>query len=208
MDFLDEDTKVNRQTYAIISYTLPKKADLKGKTLEGGSFPMLKIRGSYGSVEECEQRIKRLQRDDKYFNMYIIEVGKWGALLDEDQLKQQNIDAKYQEETMNQIIQGYKENKDKNDIEFEKRKEWMKQKATEDGTKEGQAILAGQKEHYLSVKQRLETSTQHLSDLHEQLAEIQKIYDDSRAKIQEYTPEEIEQAEMELNKLQIREVEE
>ena len=60
VDFLDEDSKVYKQTYAVFSYTLPC-TDPKGKRTEGGGFPMFKIRGSYETVEECERRIKKLQ---------------------------------------------------------------------------------------------------------------------------------------------------
>lgn len=201
-DFLDEDSQVYKQKYAVFSYTVPG-ADPKGKRREGGNFPMFKIRGSYETIEECEKRIKDLQKADKYFHMFIVEVGKWGCLMSEEELRNQDVDAKYQNEAMNELVKGYKENKDKNDIEFEKRKEWMKQKAIQDGTPEGQAILAGQKEHYISVKNRLDQSTEHIAQLYQQLKEVQEIYDSAREKIQSYTPEEIEGAEKELGKLKI-----
>ena len=201
-DFLDEDSQVYKQKYAVFSYTIPKP-DLKGKRTEGGNFPMFKIRGSYATQEECETRIKALQKVDKYFHMFIVEVGKWGCLMSEEEIKNQDVDASYQNEAMNELVKGYKENKDKNDVEFEKRKDWMKQKAIQDGSKEGQAVLAGKKEHYISVKDRLDQSLENLVQLDQQVRELTDIHNKAREKIQTYTPEEIESAEKELGKLKI-----
>lgn len=198
VDFLDEDSKVYKQTYAVFSYTLPG-VDPKGKRSEGGGFPMFKIRGSYDTVEECEQRIKKLQGEDAYFHMFVVEVGKWGCLKSDEELKDQNLDSKYQEEQMNTLIKGYKENKDKGDLEFEKRKEWMKQKALHDGTAEGQEELAGKKEHYISVKDRLDQTTEIVDRLTQQLSEAKQIYAKTTEKLSTYTDEEIEKATKELS---------
>ena len=198
VDFLDEDSKVYKQTYAVFSYTLPG-ADPKGKRTEGGSFPMFKIRGSYDTVEECERRIKKLQGEDAYFHMFIVEVGKWGCLKSEEELKDQDLDSKYQEEQMNTLVQGYKENKDKGDLEFQKRKEWMKQKALHDGTSEGQKELADKKEHYISVKDRKDQSAEHVVQLTQQLVEARQVYANATEKLTSYTDEEVKNATKELS---------
>lgn len=204
IDYLDEDSPVNRQKYAVLSYTVSQPDTKgKGKDKQGGNFSMFKIRGSYDTIEECEARIKKLQSVDKYFHMFVVEVGKWGCLMSEEELKKQELDFVYQNKAMNELVKGYKDNKDKNDVEFEKRKEWMKQKAIRDGTPEGQEELANKKEHYLSVKDRYEQSAEHLSQLHQQIKEVTEVYEKSKDKIQTYTVEEIEEAEKELGKLKI-----
>jgi hypothetical protein len=186
---LDEDTTIGNQQYSILSYLLPE--------VGSGANPMIKIRGSYSTIEECENRIKNLQRNDSYFHMFVVETGKWGSLLPDTKLD--SIDAKYQDDSMGELIKGYKDNKDKKDLEFTNRKDFMKQKAVEDGTKEGQAILSGNKEHYASVKNRLETSTEHLINLNAQIKEIQKIYDDATKIMDDFTEEEIENAILEID---------
>ncbi len=85
-DYLDEDQIINSQKYAILSYVLPSD-DEKGKSNMSKATPMFKIRGSYSSIEDCESRIKKLQVYDSTFNMFVVEVGKWGALLTEEQIK-------------------------------------------------------------------------------------------------------------------------
>lgn len=117
-DLLTEDTPVFAQNYFVLSYLLPSS---KNKN----SNPMFKMRGAYKTVEEAQERIKTLQMSDKYFNLYICEVGKWGLLLPDESPLLENMSVEYMNSEMNNMMREYKNNMDKKDIEFEERKEKM-----------------------------------------------------------------------------------
>jgi hypothetical protein len=129
-DFLEEDPEIGSQKYFVLSYVLPT---------DQTSNPIIKVRGAYATTQECEKRIKRLQVIDHTFNMFIAQVGVWGRLLRPEQLTDlKEIDVDYNHSTMNGIAKGYAENLETAKEDFNKRKEIMKRRAIEEGTKEFQ----------------------------------------------------------------------
>lgn len=190
-DYLDEDPPMASQKYAILSYVL---TDTK---------PMIKFRGSFASVDDCKAKIKRLQSIDTYFHMFVIEVGKWGALLSEEDLKKQDVDVEYSNQELNSMMKQYKEQKDKAQDAYESRRREMIEKARKDGTKEGQEELSKKEEHPMSVKQRMEGAKQLLDQLEKDLEEYKKIYKEAKDKYSSYTEEQIAKAEEEIKKLKI-----
>lgn len=204
-DFLDEDNEIRNQKYCVLSYTLPKPGDSdpKGKKRVGFDTPMVKIRGSYTTVEECESRIEKLKQSDKYFHMYIASVGTWGPLLTEDQHKESGTNAVFMNQEMNEFMKGYKQSQDKQTDIFEERKKELAEKARFEGTKEGQAILASKKENPVSVKDRITKTEDMIRDLTKQLKEAQELHDNAVELYATYTQEEIDQAISEINSLKI-----
>lgn len=197
-DYLDEDDVISNQKYAVLSYVLPstnQSVKAKGKKLEGFETPMIKFRGAFSSIEECNRRIKKLQNTDTYFHMFVIEVGKWGGLLTPEEIdKNDNVQTVYKNEQMNEFMKGYREQKDKADEHYHERKRLMREKAEADGSKEGQALLAGEKENPLSIKKRLEDSKQFLEELKKQIEEVNDVHNKATEALKNYTEEEIEQA--------------
>lgn len=194
-DYLTEDPPVNNQNYFVLSYLLPDaNNELK--------FPTIKMRGAYRTEEDCSKRIKQLKGMDKYFNMYVCEVGKFGSLLPNEELsKMDDIDIQYRESMLNTMVQEYKHNKDLADRTFQKRKEQMTEKARYEGSKKGQEELGSKKENPVSVKTRVETTRKHIKDLELEMHEASEILRISEEKYKnEYTKEEIEQAEQEYKK--------
>ena len=101
-DYLDEDPVISNQKFFILSYILPEsdKNEL--------SHPVVKMRGSYSTIEDCEKRIEKLKNVDKYNNMFICEVGKYGALLPASEFENnEDIDVKYREAMLNTLVQEY-----------------------------------------------------------------------------------------------------
>lgn len=184
-DYLSEDPPINNQNFFILSYLLPgENNELK--------FPTIKVRGSYKTQEECQRRIEKIKVVDPYFNMYICEVGKFGALIPEDEIsKMDDIDIHYRETLLNEMVRDYQENKDKSDIEFERRKNFLKERAVYEGSKEGQELLAKKKESPLAVKTRIETMTQHLDELVKRIDEVREIIKLSEEQYASYTEEEL-----------------
>ena len=150
-DVLDEDKVIDNQRYAVLSYLLPDpdKNEL--------NIPMIKIRGSYKTVEECQKRITYLQRTEKYFHLYIVEVGKWGGLYDQKYIEENlNVDTVYQESQLNDLMKGYKENMDKVSIEFEERKQFYKERAELEKTEEGREYLKSLNENPVAIQSKIE----------------------------------------------------
>lgn len=195
-DFLDEDPVISNQKFFVMSYILPEES--KNEL----SNPIIKVRGSYSTIEDCEKRIEKLKNLDKYNNMFICEVGKYGALLPESEFQNNDeIDVKYREAMLNTLVKEYKENKDKTDQEFEKRKEFLKKRAEYEGTIKGQEELKNKKENPVSIKARIVNMTEHFEDLEKRLKEIKEIIDISKEQLDKnYTKEEIEEAEKEHEK--------
>lgn len=187
-DYLTEDPPVNNQNYFIMTYILPSNNnELK--------HPVIKIRGSYKTQEECSKRINHLKNIDNYFNMYVCEVGKFGTLLPQEEFdKMEDIDIQYRESMLNQMVKEYKDNKDLADEDFQKRKQMLVEKARKEGTKEGQIELANKKENPVSVKTRIDSVKKQIEELSKQVAEAKQILELSEKQYSEnYTKEEIEE---------------
>lgn len=70
IDCLTEDKPIDRQKYVLISFVSPE--GLMNCTVRG-----VKVRGVYASLDEAQVASDKLKKKDKYFNIYIGEVGKW-----------------------------------------------------------------------------------------------------------------------------------
>lgn len=79
----------------------------------------VKVRGVYSTPKEAEARGKKLQQKDKYFNIFIGEVGKW---LPWDPEPHQVQEQEYAEEQLNTMMKKYKENEDGKEKFFEERR--------------------------------------------------------------------------------------
>lgn len=79
----------------------------------------VKVRGVYSTSKEAEARGKKLQQKDKYFNIFIGEVGKW---LPWDPEPHQVQDQEYAEDQLNTLMKKYKENEDGKERFFEERR--------------------------------------------------------------------------------------
>lgn len=79
----------------------------------------LKVRGVWPSAKEAELRAKKLQQKDKYFNIFIGEIGKW---LPWDPAPHQVGEQEYAESELNNLMKSYKENEDARDKFFEEQK--------------------------------------------------------------------------------------
>lgn len=72
IDNLDEDPVIKRQQFACISFVSPEG-------VMNTSIRAVKIRGVYESHEEAIKRCEELKNIDKYFDVFVGEVGKWLA---------------------------------------------------------------------------------------------------------------------------------
>ena len=100
MSLEQEKTTVPGQLYACLSVVgpeAPQKNDKFG----------IKIRGAFASRDEAASHAKRLQKEDSTFDIYVVDMYKW-LLIPPDPLKIE--DVHYQNEKLEEIMSGYKEN--------------------------------------------------------------------------------------------------
>jgi len=99
-DILEEDViTVPSQKYALVSFVSPQssqKHDICG----------MKIRGVFETREEGEFHVKRIQKLDSTFDIYLVDMYKW-LLIPPDNSQIEN--NEYQEEMLSKIVKGHQE---------------------------------------------------------------------------------------------------
>jgi hypothetical protein len=187
-DFLDEDPIITNQQYTILSYIIPSE-------MNELRFPLIKIRGSYKSIEECNKKIEKLKNTEKFFHLHVVETGKWGSLYSKEELEilsnEGDIETVYRESRLNELMKGLKESSEKKDLEFETRKMRLKTRADFENTPEGQEHLKNVKESPIAVKARMEFVDAELEKVKDQMRKLIDIKKTDNATIKEYTPEEL-----------------
>mgnify|MGYP001179966947 CR=1 FL=1 len=92
----------------------------------------LKVRGCYETLREAQVRAKVLQKTDPNFHVFVGQVGYW---LPWDPEADHIEDQEYQEEQLNELVKGYKEQAQKRDEFYEERRKELSNAAKEDGKK-------------------------------------------------------------------------
>lgn len=109
------------QMFALISMVGP---DMPQKNEKLG----LKIRGCFMTRDEAGSHAKRLQKEDPMVDIYVVDMYKWLLVPpDRDQIN----DVHYQNEKLEEIMQGYMKNQREAAAHFEKRKKDMMAKPIE-----------------------------------------------------------------------------
>lgn len=118
---LEQDyTVVPGQLYACLSIVgpeCPQKNDKFG----------IKIRGAFNSNEEAARHAKRLQKEDATFDIYVVDMYKW-LLIPPDMNAID--DVHYNNEKLEELMSGYKENQALAAKMFEERKRDMMSAST------------------------------------------------------------------------------
>lgn len=99
----------------------------------------IKVRGTYDTLQEAQNRVKQIQRFDDRFNVYIAAVGCWCPWSpNPDDIK----DNVYAETQLNTLMKGYHENADQRDEMHAVRKKLFMDSAVE-GEGAGSSSSAG-----------------------------------------------------------------
>ena len=118
---LEQDyTTVPGQLYACLSVVgpeAPQKNDKFG----------IKIRGAFASRDEAASHAKRLQKEDPTFDIYVVDMYKW-LLIPPDATKIE--DVHYQNQKLEEIMTGYRENQSEAARLFQERKRSMMETKT------------------------------------------------------------------------------
>lgn len=99
IDNLDEDPPIPGQKFACVSFISPE--GLKNCSTRG-----LKIRGVYGSLDEARTACASLSKRDKYFDIFVCEIGKWCPW---DPKPQQVEETIHKNKTQNKLMKGLQE---------------------------------------------------------------------------------------------------
>jgi len=114
---LGDDPPVRGQNYLVLSYYFSGDRDRNGDKL-----PLIKIRGSYNTVEECHKRIKQFDNiavDPVGCPFLITEVGRWIGLYSIDELKKNgDLDIEYRNEFQQKIMNQVKQSEDRAEQHF------------------------------------------------------------------------------------------
>ena len=114
VDHLEQDVySVPGQTYALVSFVSPTSNQ---KNAQCG----MKIRGVFGTREEAETYVKRLQKTDPLFDVFLCEMYKWICVPPN---VEEIEDVRYQEDYLQDLVSGYKKNQEEAKMKFGERKD-------------------------------------------------------------------------------------
>lgn len=120
IDYLNEDAPISGQTWVCLSFLSPE--GISNCKVRG-----LKVRGVYSTRKEADKRVKELQITDPDFDIFVGEVGKW---LPWNPDPNDTEDQVYQEEKLNDLMKGYKENLvNAKKVQEERKREMLKKGA-------------------------------------------------------------------------------
>ena len=103
----------------------------------------LKVRGVYESMKEAQRRAKVLQTRDPTFHVFVGQVGYW---LPWDPNPDNIENQEYSEQTLNEIVKKYKENKHAKDEIWEAETRKRIEKAKSEGSSKQSNVLGGGEE--------------------------------------------------------------
>lgn len=104
----------------IYKYSEELERDFDEKNEYKTSMRGVKVRGVYNTKEEAENRAKSLSRTDSTFNVFVGQVGYW---LPWDPCAD-NVDKEvFQDEQLNQLMEGYEKNNINREIFYEELKQ-------------------------------------------------------------------------------------
>jgi hypothetical protein len=113
IEHLEEDfITVPNQRYVLVSFVGPES---RQKSEQCG----MKVRGAFATEEEAAAHVKRLQKEDNSFDIFMLEMYKWTCIPPSIEKIE---DVRYQEEYLEKLISGYKKSQEGARQHFQERK--------------------------------------------------------------------------------------
>ena len=113
-DYLDEDKPfrhtIKKQNFCIISMLTPnsfpetRRDEFKDQKILG-----VKVRGVFETYEDAKIQAEKLQKQDKYHNIFVGEVGKWLPFNVDIGSMETEEEPVYREQALNQYMKAYKD---------------------------------------------------------------------------------------------------
>jgi hypothetical protein len=109
--------------------TLEEAFDKKHNTNKEPTVTGFKVRGVYPNQLVTKNKAEELQRYEPAINVFCIPVGKWIPYCP---LNDQEVEAEYQMDQLNELIKGKDDEMAKRDVDYEQRKFRLKKKNEEE----------------------------------------------------------------------------
>lgn len=196
MDYLSEDDEIGTQRYGCISFATitddmkdeyyQQISDQLRKPLEDvkdivtawcsreNPKRAVKVRGTFKTLDQTYRRAEEIRNLDANFHIFTCEVGKWLPFDPDAGLLE---DENYMEGQLNELLKGYKQNKLKNKQHYDQRKRDMMERAIQEGTSEGQQLLAQADKPIEAVKFEAEQAEETIVQLHERIKKLEHTKD-------------------------------
>jgi DNA repair exonuclease SbcCD ATPase subunit len=193
VDYLSEDDEINSQRYGCISFatiTDEMKEEFQQQIADQLRKPIedvraivsewcsrenpkraVKVRGTFKTLEQSYSRAEEIRNYDANFHIFTCEVGKWLPFDPNPALLE---DENYMEQNLNELLQGYKLNKQKTKMHYDQRKRDMVERAILEGTPEGQQLLAQSQKPIEAIKYEAEQAEESIEQLHDRIKEMER----------------------------------
>ena len=138
IDNLDEDDIILSQRYVCLSFISPEG-------VMNTNLRSVKVRGVFESRDEANKHCEKLQKQDKYFDVFVGECGKW---LPWDPDPNSIDDIKYKNKKLSQVMEKQKESEMKKLNELAGRhKEIIDKKKKDHERRKADKIVTGSQEN-------------------------------------------------------------
>lgn len=193
VDYLSEDDEINNQRYGCISFatiTDEMKEEMQQQIADQLRKPLedvrqiveewcarehpkrgVKVRGCYKTMDQSYRRAEEIRNYDANFHIFTCEVGKWLPFDPSAELVE---DENYMEGQLNELLKGYKLNKQKTKMHYDQRKREMMERAISEGTPEGQQMLAESAKPIEAVKFEAEQAEQTIEQLQDRIKDLER----------------------------------
>jgi len=225
VDYLSEDDEINNQRYGCISFatiTDDMKEEFQQQIADQLRKPIddvkaivsewcarehpkrgVKVRGTFKTLDQSYRRAEEIRNYDDNFHIFTCEVGKWLPFDPDPSLLD---DENYMEGQLNELLQGYKLNKQKTKMHYDQRKRDMMERAIQEGTPEGQQLLAQAQKPIEAVKYEAEQAEETIEQLRDRIRDLErtraialKAMEERRDELEQLVPEEDNRIVAEVN---------
>lgn len=134
-----------------------------------------KVRGVYDTFEDAQKRCQQINSFDKYFNVFIGEVGKWLPWEDDPEKAK---DVQYANKELNNLMKEYMQDQEKSKMYHEQRKNDLIAKALQENEKK----KSDNKKEKKSISELIEKK---LEDKKSKLQEEKEVLESDKSSLQQ-----------------------
>ena len=129
-----DELQVPNQKYALVSFVSPESNQKHPKLA-------MKIRAVFPTVEEARQHASRIMKNDKWFDVYVVEMYNWVLIPpNPDDV----MDQEHQDQMLNTMVKEYRQQQDAANEVFEDRKRDMIESANKETEKQKEKNAAAE----------------------------------------------------------------
>lgn len=126
-DYLEEDEPIKGQNFVCLSFLSPENIDPEIRKTTSDHLRGLKVRGVFSTYEDACKHAQALRENDKIFDVFVGEVGKWLPWDSREKVEKED----YAEKELNDLMRAHREQQELSKREIERRRqEAINKKAT------------------------------------------------------------------------------